>query len=241
MFNLHRLILFYRSLFLTIGGLVVSLILIVLVLFPAVSGLRNLYKALPRLETEVAELEVKANLLAGVDPQVLQQNLLVLTSALPTEKSLPTILSTVEGVAGKTGATVVSIDLQGPGSLASESAVAHLPTSKFPAQRLTAEVMVRGEVEQLKEYLGLISKVRRLLTVAKFGLNTTNPANATLSLSVNAYYGALTDSSGALKLTPLSTEEENILSIVENLPSMSTFALTPAAPLGQVRDNPFAP
>jgi len=77
---------------------------------------------LPALSSEVAGLKNKTSVLQTIDENEMRSDMQTLLSAVPSDKSLSTLLSTVDGLAAATGVSVDTISLERPGSLATASA-----------------------------------------------------------------------------------------------------------------------
>src|SRR5258706_7276015 len=69
---------------------------------------------------EVQSLQRKASVLDSLDEEALKNDLVTLVTAVPADKSLMTLLGTIDGVTRKTGVSLVDISLTKPWSLATD-------------------------------------------------------------------------------------------------------------------------
>lgn len=233
--KIRRLIMLYQNFFWAAFGAVVALGIAGLVFVPAVQSVIKLYKNVNLLRDETNELSKKSELLASLDEESLNQNLLTATSAIPIDKSLSTIFSTIDGVSAQTGATVFDISLDSPGALSTDSAK---PVAKQLSSAVAASVIVKGGYDQVTKFLTTIGNVRRFLLIDDLNFSIQSFENVTLNLDLLAPYGSVPLNTN-VKFVALSAVEEATLGRLGSLPLMISAVPLPPPQIGQAKDNPF--
>lgn len=197
------------------------------------------------MQGDVQALTQKSAVLQGLDEAALRNELVSLSQAIPPDKSLPTVLSTLDGVAGQTGVTIVSFELQKPGSLATQSAAKlTAEETKLSAHILPFTVSVSGTYNQIRSFLSTIGSVRRYFRVNTLDVNVSG-AVTTARLAINAFYVPYPTAVGAVNqpISPLSAAEQDTITKISNLPLLvqEGFAVgsASASPSGS-RVDPFS-
>ncbi len=198
------------------------------------------------LREQVEVLQKKVTVLNNLDEESLQQNVALTTSAVPLDKSLPTILSTMEGISDKTGVSLKSLIVDAPGAISTDSASAKQQQTtadkKTGAIALPYSVTLSGTFDQIKTFLAVSNKVRRLIRAKSFTLNFTDE-QLTTQISFETFYAPLSKRNDAQVLQPLKNTDFDLLASLEEFPDMGQIAAgasgIPAAPI-EVKENPFA-
>ncbi len=225
--------------------LLFSVFVSILVLYPVSQQTWDLIQDVNTERTEIVGLQTKLNQLQALDEETLRQQLRLLTSAIPTEKSLATLLSTAEVVSANTGATLSDLSLINPGSLATDSAKRQTSEEKtFGAALLPFSVVLTGSEQQIRNYLSTSINVRRLLRIKQFTVVFSGDGNARSNVSLDALYAGLPTNLGDVKqpIVPLTEKDEQLLDKLAAQPNYSQELLAPPAAAEQpFKADPFSP
>ncbi len=202
---------------------------------PGIRATKALYDDLRDLEGQTKALSSKLTFLGSLHEEDLRDQVVLLLTAVPQEKSVPTILSSVEGLADQTGVTIDDMSLTSPGSLATGSAAR--------AGSLSFTLNASGMYEKVRAFVGGINKVRRLFDVASFDISTTGTGVTTVRLSLTAFYQPLPTNVGSVQapVAALSQKDEEVLGVISQYPDVSqsrSDVLTPMFSEG--KRDPFA-
>ena len=112
-------------------------------------------------------LKGKLALLVALNEEDIRDRLILLVSAVPQEKSVPTIFSTIEGLAQQSGVSIIDLSLTSPGTLASMSAAIRASASekKIGASTLPFVLTASGTYDQIRGFVGKINAIRRIFDV----------------------------------------------------------------------------
>lgn len=223
-----------------------SLFVVLLVLYPVGQQTWELMQNVGKERDEVLALQTKLSQLQNLDEESLRQQLRVLTSAIPTDKSLATLLSTAETVSANTGATLSDLSLINPGSLATDSAKRLSAEEKtFGASLLPFTALLIGSDAQVKNYLATAVAVRRLLRVKQLSIVFASDGSARATVNMEGMYAPLPTNLGDVKqpIVPLTAKEEDLLDRLSSQPNYGQELLAaPATAQPQpFKANPFAP
>lgn len=215
-------------------------------LFGVVPFARNviaMQQSLRQMSQDIAALRQKTSVLSGLDETTLRNNLATLSSAVPADKSLETILSTIDGVSRETGVLLKDFQIVNVGSLSTESAKKRTKyEADIGSSVLDVLVTVDGSYPQVQEFLASVGSVRRLFHIVTFNLSrsaTTVGARITL----RAFYTPYPSSVGSVlaPIADLSDEQQKVISQVSNMRLMSTATIVGEPgqePVG-VKSDPF--
>lgn len=212
---------------------------------PSVQKVWDIYSRIQELSHESEMLSTKLSNLNMQDEPSLRQQLAALISAVPTDKSLPTVFSTVEGVAAQAGVSIVSMSLSGDTALASGSAKKQTAQEKqIGARTIPFSVTIEGPLSSIQQFITLAPKVRRLLRIRTFAISfPENDRPINIALQMDAFYESSPTNLGkAGSLLPTLTDaEESIINTVSQLPLANTAEIELPPPLiGPAKTNPFA-
>lgn len=223
------------------AGLFALIVLIISI--GIVPGAGKAYEVWGQLQTErqeVADLQQKAQFLASLDESTLFDQLSTLTAAIPVDKSVPTILSTIDGVSAKTGSIFSSLQLSAPGSLATEAAKRQTTEeAALGSYLLPFTINMEGSYAKLRDTVDTLTTSRRLLRIKNFTISFQGDVGRAL-LNMDTMYAPIPKSVAGKKLVPIAASENTILSTVANFPLLSkttAAAGVPAVP----RSDPFSP
>ena len=117
----RRLLLLYQGFVLSGAILIFSVPLVVFVLIPGIQKTRDLFNRLTAVREEVDELNAKFRLLSALDEENVRERLIILLSGIPQDKSVSSVLGTIDGLAQETGVSIIDLGLTSLGSLATVS------------------------------------------------------------------------------------------------------------------------
>lgn len=203
-----------------LGG---AILVIFFVLYPFGTSVYGTYKEVQSLEEEVVELTSIASLLSGIDEAEAETQLGELVATLPLDKSLPSVFSTLEGVAAHNGLSIEDISLGNTGTLATEAA--KLASSEEKKLGVSMQPIIfsgAGPLSAVDAFLREISSVKRFIRVNYFDASFSESDEVRIKMNLSSFYAPLSSGKVA-KLTKLSTKEENILTGVLNMPLASGF------------------
>jgi hypothetical protein len=239
----------------TYQGLLVSIVMILGVLIGVVVGLIPVGKRIlamreqtSALSKQIDALKIKVNTLEAADEETYKKYLTELAFAVPTDKSLTTVFSTIDGLGTLTGAALSDFRLTKPGTLATDSAKkASAEEKQIGSSLLPFSLTVTGTYGQIREFLDQAIRVRRFFRVRFFSINFTAASSVSVKMGMDAFYAPLPQTLGATsqQIEPLSPTDEQTITKVVELPILSQISETVGSaelllPENQ-RADPFAP
>ncbi len=221
---------------------IVSLFAIVQGVLPLLGSLGEVQGRLGTLRRDVAALQEKTRVLESVDPEELRMKLTALLSAVPADKSLPTLFSTIEGLSAQTGVATQNMAISSGGLIATDSAKKQsAEEAKIGSNVLPFSLTSAGSLENIRSFLSTSITIRRFLRIRNFDVTFSGSASATARFSMDAFYAALPANLGAVDMpvAALSEIDERTISRVTGLPSFTEQGENPSnLPLGKT--DPFA-
>lgn len=219
---IRRIIRLYQS-FIISGAIVLfCLIAIGVGIIPGFQKIYRMVTAMYAQTKTVQLLQEKINILNALDTQSLESYAAAAISAVPADKSLGTIFSTIDGLTSQEGVAVGGISLSSIGSVATEAAQKlSKEEQQIGVNIVPFSIVVIGPIEQVRNVVEKAVKIRRLFRIRNFDLSFDNKSGATKStIQMDAYYvpfpknlGKVTDS-----LKPLSEDEVQIINKISALP-----------------------
>lgn len=233
----------YKTLLIYAGISVISVIGIIVAVIPMTQKFITGLDQLKALSSDVAVLRQKSGILQNIDEDKLRSNVQALSSAVPPDKSIPTVLSTIDGVSGQAGVNLGAVTIQRPGSLATDSAKKQTALeSRIGSNLLSVSVSVEGGVDQIREFMKLIGAVRRYFRVQSFSLFYT-ASGASVNADITAFYLPYPAAIGGVgtPITDLSDKENATIARVLALPLVSSLSFAVGTPSGETtgRADPF--
>ncbi len=218
---------------------------LVFAVIPGIRATRDLYDSLKVVERDTETLQGKLALLAALNEEDIRDRLILLVSAVPQEKSVPTIFSTIEGLSEQSGVSILDVSLASPGNLASMSAAIRESASekKIGASALPFTLTASGDYNQIRAFVGTINTVRRIFDVTSFDISISATGVTQVRLSLTAFYQPLPAKVGSVQapVTPLSQKEEAILAKILQYPDVSAGTLESLTPVTSAgKRDPFA-
>lgn len=233
----------------TIVSAVILLFCVLAAIFaviPSVTKVQQLAADLRVMTEESTALKKKLDTLVTLDEATLRTNLTNVLSAVPAERSFPTVFETVESVAAQTGVSVVSMSISGGASLATPAASqVSAADKKLGTRTIPFSVTINGSLTGIEQFIALIPQVRRLLRIRVFSIAfPKDDRPLTVNIDMDAFYEPLPASIGSAKaVLPQLTETD--LAMIEKLTSLplasqESGALPPPL-IGKTKENPFSP
>lgn len=226
------------------GGIIlVALVGILVGVVPFAQRTLSLWDQVRLLNSEVTLLQGKSATLQLLDEDELRRDALTLASVVPPDKSLSTVMTTLDTVSGQTNVALEDVSLNKPGSLATASAQKQTAEErKIGSNILSVSVHVRGTFDEIQRFISLIGVVRRLFHINNIGINF-NSGLVDARLVLDTYYYPYPATVGRT-LTPisgLSDDEKNIVTQMEALPLASVVpASTVSASVSVGKTDPFS-
>lgn len=237
-------------------SLIISICLIAVLVSGIVVGIiPTVQKVLSIRSKEMTEarnrdmLRAKMNILNDIDEDTYRMYLNDLVIAIPADKSLPSLFSTIDGLSALTGVSVSNFILQKPGSLASESAKRISKEEKeLGSSLLPFSLTVTGTYEQIYAFLKEAIRVRRFFRVRNFEISFVTSENISVRMGMDAFFAPYPTNLGSVSqiIEPLSPTDQSVISQVSQLSRVGQSAsneefLAPSVEDQRVRTDPFAP
>ena len=239
----------YQGLIISIGILIVCGLGLLLGVVPLIQKTIDLNTESRTISAEVDLLNNKVSVLQSIDENAMRSDLQTLLSAVPSDKSLSTILGTLDGLTGKTGVSSENFSLSKPGSLATES-----------AKRLTADeqavgsnilpfaISLTGTLDQMRGFLATSISVRRLFRVRSFDVSflktgTESGSMVSANVAMDAFYSPLPSAIGSVsqQLTALTSTDTDLIAKVAGMQLLvQTSASLPPPSVGAAKPDPFS-
>lgn len=223
---------------------VASILVLIFGIYPLLTRTLNMADQQRTLSSDVAALQKKTAILNVLDEQALRDDIFALTTAIPPDKSLATVLYTVDTVSAQNGVAVADLTLQRPGSIATGSAAKRTADeARLGSNLLEFSITVKGSFEQIKSFINNLQAVRRMFRVRTLTMTFTE-GELNANSNVYAYYSPLVVvAPGALEpISPLSDDDLKTIAAVNALPLASGVSAAPVVatvPSGNKTD-PFA-
>ena len=246
-----------RKFFRTYQGLIISGIMVVgvvigvfLGLIPTVQKIITLRSESSVLVGEDELLRAKAATLDDSDEATFKQYLAELAVAVPADKSLTSVFSTIDGLGVLTGVSLSNFTLTKPGALATQSAIRLSNEEKqVGSSLLPFSLTVEGSYAQIHNFLATVNRVRRFFRVRYFDIAFSADETVSAKLGMDAFYALLPTALGSAEqaIEALSPDDQDIIRKVAELPILSEMVSTqsagqaPLSPTTTSRDDPFAP
>jgi hypothetical protein len=218
----RRIIRLYQS-FIISGTIVLFCLIAIFV--GIIPGAQKIYRMVTGMYEQmktVQKLREKINILNSLDTQLLESYAAAAITAVPADKSLGTIFSTIDGLTTQEGVAVGGISLSSIGAVATEAAQKQTKDEQQIGVNIVPfSIIVVGPIEQVRNVVEKAVKIRRLFRIRNFDLSFDNSSGTTKStIQMDAYYVPLPKNLGKMTdvLKPLSDEEVTIVEKISALP-----------------------
>jgi Tfp pilus assembly protein PilO len=205
--KLKRFIRLNKLLAIYIGLFVIGLIALFIGIIPSIQKSIALVSELRSLQTEISRMQQKASMLSSFDQTSLETTVQDVLAAVPTDKSIHTLMSTVEAIALKNGLSIADLSIEGIGTLATGSAkVAAKPEGNV----MSETIVLQGDLVPLRNFLADSVQVRRLLRIKRMELTAVPKSTAmNMKLVIEVFYSPLPTSISKVSdsIEPFSAKE----------------------------------
>lgn len=227
------------------GIIIVVFILVTwLVLVPVIKKVIKFKSEIKTLREEVKDLKDKSIFLQTLDTTSLEKDLISLSAAVPFDKSIPSIFSTLDGISAKAGVTLLTVTLDSPGSIASGSgAKTQKEDKKLGVIIQPLQISIEGNIEQIKEFLLEMNQTKRLLHLVTMSISFEEQNLGHVNLALDSLYKPTLVQIGKpeAKILPLTEEELGILAQIEKFIWYSGEIDKEFIPsLGNGKEDPFS-
>jgi Tfp pilus assembly protein PilO len=211
----------YQHLAVSVGIFIVIIVGVMAGLYPAVVSITSMRSSTAKITDELNVLREKVSLLESVDEITYRSYLTDLALAVPTDKSLTSLFSTIDGLSQSTGVTFSNFTLVKPGSIATESAKKQSNEErKVGSNFLPFTLTVTGTYEQIRTFVERSITVRRFFRIRSFSILFTTAEVISVEMGMDAYYAPLPTNLGSSQqaISPLSPQDEATISRIASLP-----------------------
>lgn len=219
----------------SIGGILLGIV-------PLTQKTITLWQTVRTLSSDAELLRKKSEILLVLNEDELRQSVLTLASAVPPDKSLPSILTTIDTVSGQANIAISDVALTKPGSLATESAKKLTKDETIIGSNLLPfSVNGRGTFDEVKSFLSSVVVVRRLFRLRSMTL-TMGSSITDAHVELDAFYLPYPTTVGSVSsISNLTDAEQKTITSVSSLPLASvTVVSTVSASFPTGKDDPFA-
>jgi hypothetical protein len=202
---------------------IVSLVLLFYAIIPGISHIQDLLRSSDTVNKENTVLKKKINILSSFDEETLGGYMSTLLSAVPADKSIASILTTIDSVAAKNNIMVTDLSILNPGSISSESASPKTSNTKLGSNTIRISAGIKGSETDIFSFISMIRKVRRLIrvaTVSESYVGSESSPSASVKLDLEAFYAPLPKTLGKIEaeVLPLSANEELSVTKISEYP-----------------------
>ncbi|OGG30133.1 hypothetical protein A2971_05375 [Candidatus Gottesmanbacteria bacterium RIFCSPLOWO2_01_FULL_46_21] len=204
----------------------------------------TLYTNTQKLRTQVGVLENKYAVLSSLDQASLAQDGDELLRAIPAEKEVATLLSTLEQTTITSGLSLSHLTIVSPGSLATGAAERQTKEEKaIGAGIISSTISVEGPLPEVKQFLSTLQRIRRLLRVGDVQISVREGASARAQLTIDAFYQPLPTALGDItsKIVPFSAAQEDLLVQLRSFPVAYQTQRENGPAFFAPKQNPFTP
>ncbi len=182
----------------TYQGLIISGVILlfcavglIAAVIPAIDKVQTLWQDTQKLSDDNKALQTKLNALNLLDETSLRQQLDTVISAVPADKSLPTLFSTVDALSAQSGVSVMALTVNGNTSLASGSAATRITPEErlLGTQTVPFSLSIQGTLASIQQFITLAPQVRRLLRIRTFAISFPQDNRPIrIALEMDAFY-----------------------------------------------------
>jgi hypothetical protein len=198
-------------------------LLIFYALIPGIQHIQEVFVSIDTVSKENVLLKKKVSALTQFDEGTISQYVNTLLSAVPADKSIASVLSTIDSVAAKNNVTIAELAVINPGSISTDSASVKISNSKLGSNTIKISTTISGSQQDTFSFLAMIRKVRRLMRIASLAQSfssTTATQSARTKVELEAFYAPLPSTLGKIEteVKPLSANEEQMIKTMSEYP-----------------------
>jgi len=214
---------------------VVTVIFAFLLINPRIKDILDLNKSIKDLENKVANVDRKLSILSSLDSNSLLSQVTEAEKALPSQKDIPGLLSSLDRLAQETGVSITSFQVV-PGEITATSSA-----KAIGAESLPFKMSVSGSYEGVKSFLSKAVNSNRTLRIRSVAISAKSQAgqsSVSASLDMEAFYQVISRIifAPSERLPDITVEEQKALEKARLRPNLSEVPGA-IAPTGKV--NPF--
>jgi len=228
------------SLIFPIFGIIASILIVALVIWPKINEIKDLQKTNEQLVIRADNLENKIEVLALLDEEVLEDQIIAAERLLPSEKSTFPFLSQVEGASVTSGIVLNKVEVLDLGGGAKTRGAVAKNSGAGTSESI--RLSITSDYQSLLQFLTNINLFSRISTVDEIKIDVSIADGTQLSsaFTVRGYWKELPSSLGSIEspVVSLTSAEESILKEVTQ-PESSEAPELPDVPVG--RGNLFTP
>lgn len=199
------------------------------VLIPTIISISDLRTQQKQKEEQLAQLRKKRTLLDSLDFDEIKNNVADVEIALPSDKNVASVFTTLENLSAKIGVGVDAIDTK-PGVLSGEAqeAVPEIEEAKknHGAFWIPVEITMRSSTEQFRQFLQEIQKSRRIIDIENIDLTyfDDNQDYVSAQFLFQVYYLPAITQIGSLEssIVAFTDEDLQVLSLLKTYPDYSS-------------------
>ncbi len=221
----------YQGLAISLGVIIVVVLCVFFGLLPAVTKIKEMRASVSDLSSQVSVLQQKAAILESIDEETYKNYLADLALAVPTDKSLTSLFSTIDGLSRETGVTLSDFTLSRPGTIATESAKRlSNDERKLGSSLLPFTLTVTGTYEQIRKFVEYAVSVRRFFRIRYFSISFDEKKETiSVHMGMDAYYAPLPTNLGSASQSVEGITQSD-QSVIEKVMGMAV--------LGRENDRP---
>jgi Tfp pilus assembly protein PilO len=203
------------------------------ILIPFIIRTAKLREEINKEQATVALLKQKVSLLSGIEQGTFQQDFENINQAVPHEKNIFSLLSTIDGAAFSSGISMETFSLK-PGGISTDSAETRKEKS---SNEFNFNLTAAGDINQIRNFITNLFKARRLVSLKKVSFRFKEAEKTKASIEGVTYYlpaTSTTISDVQSDLPIFSAHEKKVLEEINGLmtfreASASTFISTPSS------------
>ncbi len=241
----RRIVRQYQSVL--VSGLLLLFLAVTLLtgILPSIRTILTLNTTRKTANSDVSLLRQKVGILDALSEQTLSDDLGRMLTAIPGEKSLPTVLGSLESIAVSSGVSLVEIEFAESGSIATASAASGTPEEKtLGTSFVPFSVSVNGSTSQIQQFIETSLTSRPLLRINHFSISVQQSGGYLARFDMNAFSAPLPATIGkaSQKIENLTPKELATLTLMESysLSSGGSQQFPPAQVGGPVKPDPFS-
>ena len=192
---------------------------------PAIISIQAMRDSSNDLGKQITILEQKATILDAIDETTYKNYLADLSLAVPTDKSLTSLFSTIDGLSNESGVSLSNFTLAKPGAIATDSAKRlSNEERKAGSSFLPFTLTVSGTYEQIRRFVENSIQVRRFFRIRFFSITFDQKETISVNMGMDAYYAPLPTNLGSVQQTiePLSVSDQAVIEKVMSFPVLGT-------------------
>jgi hypothetical protein len=206
-------------------------LLIILIIIPQFNEYLKAKEDLANTLAHAENLQKKNLALEGLDRNDLQQKLNIAINAFPSEKDFPGVVGLVQRLASERGLALGSLQVV-------------QTSSKTETPSFSVKFDVSGSRASVRELLNTLENSSRVLKVITIEVSASSETDVVANIGIDAFYAPTPTALGGLDapLSPLTSEENKVLSTLSSIPAPAAEPGTPQLDLStqsRGKANPF--